>query len=229
MVKKDLKDLCIRMIEHESIKFPGSGTDRSRNAHPNMGTLVGQDDLLSAQCPSSSRSWISLHTCLIKKPNVSVRIGQEDLEQFDKCLSLFLVLSVRPRARHLEPESFFMEPTKQGAIADFVIQLFRHVSMKLLTRPMYLVGFLRVLDQIPIFCTFFRTDLPGPTCSRTVDQPVNTLIIEAVHPAGDCTFGDVMQLGRLVMRKAQTQSSYGAHTHVSALTGGGLHRNLQIS
>ncbi len=229
MVEKDLKDLGICMAEHESIEFTGSGTHHSSDAHPNMGALVGHSNLLSSQCPSSSRPWISLNTCLIKEPNVSVRIGQEGLEQFDKGLSLFLVLSVRPRARHLEPKPFFMEPTKYSAIANLVVQFFAYVSMKLLACPMRLVNFLRVLDQIPIFYAFFRIDLLGPTSSRTVDEPVNTLIIETVHPAGNCAFRDVMHLRRLIMRKAQTQNSYGAHTNVSALTGGGLHGNLQIS
>src|SRR5208337_323059 len=210
-------------------EFTGSGTHHSRDAHPNMGTLVGHDDLLSRQCPSSPRPWISLDSCLIKEPKISVRIGQEGFEQFDKGLSLFLVLSVRPRARHLESEPFFMEPTKYRAIANLVVQLLGYVSVELLACPMPLVGLLRMPDQVSICCAFFRTDLLGPPSSRTVDEPINTLIIEAVHPAGDCAWRDVMHLRGLAMRKAQTQSPYGAHTNVSTLPGGCLHGNLQIS
>ena len=157
------------MVEHESIEFTGSGTHHSSDAHPNMGTLVGHGNLLPSQCPSSSRPWISFNTCLIKEPNVSIRIGQEGLEQFYKGLSLCLVLSVRPRTRHLEPKPFFMEPTKYRAIANLVVQFLAYVSMKLLACPMRLVNFLRVLDQIPIFCAFFRMIFLGrPTRGRSM-------------------------------------------------------------
>jgi len=162
VVEKDLKDLGICMVEHESIEFPGSGTDHSRDTHPNVGTLVGSHNLLSAQCPSSPGPWISLDACLIKEPNVRVRIEKEDFEQFDKGLSLFLILSVRPRAGHFEPEPFFMEPTKYDAIANLSVQLFGQVSMELLACPMSLVSLLRMPDQVSIFCAFFRRDFLGP-------------------------------------------------------------------
>ena len=138
------------MAEFKRIEFTCSGTDDTGDVHSDVSAAVGVMDLVSFLGKTPSRTRIPLDPALVEALNVNAMILQKLSDQFDKGLSLFLVLPVRPGARRFQLKSFVVKPPHDRAVADLHLTMLGQIAVKLPSGPMSLVDFFRVENNLLI-------------------------------------------------------------------------------
>jgi hypothetical protein len=140
MIRESLKNLCVRMAEHEGIKLPCPVACGSGGTHSHMSALASLADFFTSESPAASRPWISLDLCLVKKPQVNFRIAKKGPEQLHKDFSLFLVLSVWLRSWHFEAKVLVVQPPDYCAISDLLVKPLGQTPVEFLSGPMSLMA-----------------------------------------------------------------------------------------